>query len=38
MKTITTENLSNLVDATADAIDNFDLDSANESLNQLLSL
>ena len=37
MKTFTTENLSDLVNATADAIDNFDLDSANESLNHLLN-
>lgn len=36
IKSFTTSNLANLVDSTANAIDNFDLDSANESLNHLL--
>ena len=35
IKTFTTEDLCNLITATADAIDNFDLDVANETLKHL---
>jgi CheY-like chemotaxis protein len=37
IKTFTTDNLCTLLTATANAIDNFDLDSANESLKHLLN-
>ena len=35
IKTFTTEDLCNLITTTADAIDNFDLDVANETLKHL---